>query len=42
MAKDLEGLEKGLKAEIHVDLLRTTLKKILESARPCWNTWILV
>ena len=26
MAKELEGLEEGLKAEIHIDLLRTTLK----------------
>ena len=27
MAKELEGLEKGAKAEIHIDLLRMTLKK---------------
>ena len=27
MAKELEGLEEGPKAEIHIDLLRTTLKK---------------
>ena len=29
MAKDLEGLEEGPKAEIHIDLLRTTLKRYL-------------
>ena len=29
--------------EIHIDLLKTTLKNIkLENARPWWNTWILV
>ena len=28
MAKNLEGLEEGLKVEIHIDLLRTTLKNI--------------
>ena len=28
MAKELEGLEEGLKAKIHIDLLRTALKKI--------------
>ena len=34
MAKDLERLEEGQKAEIHIDLLRTTLKNIkLKSAR---------
>ena len=27
MAKELEGLEKYRKSEIHIDLLRTTLKK---------------
>ena len=27
MAKELEGLEEGLKTEIHINLLRTTLKK---------------
>ena len=27
MTKELEGLEEGLKAEIHIDLLKTTLKK---------------
>ena len=28
MTRELEGLEEGLKAEIHMDLLRKTLKKI--------------
>ena len=28
MTRDLEGLEEDLKAEIHIDLLKTTLKKI--------------
>ena len=27
MARELEGLEQGPKAEIHTDLLKTTLKK---------------
>ena len=27
MAKEFKGLEEGLKAEIHIDLLKTTLKK---------------
>ena len=39
MIKVLEGIEEGPKAEIHIDLLRTTLKHIkLESARPWLNT----
>ena len=28
MTREIEGLEKGLKAEIHIDLLKTTQKKI--------------
>ena len=41
--KRTEGLEEGPKAEIHIDLLKMTLKKIkLENARPWWNTWFLV
>ena len=37
MEKDLEGLEEGPKVEIHVDILKTTLKNIkLENARPRW------
>ena len=41
--KELEGLEEGLKAEILIDLLKTTQKKIkLENARPWWNRWFLV
>ena len=40
MIKELEGLEEGPKAEIHIDLLKTTLK--LENAQPWWNTWFLV
>ena len=39
----LEGLEEGPKAEIHMDLLKTTPKNIkLENARPYCNTWFLV
>ena len=35
MAKELEGLEEGLKPEVHVHLLKTTLKNIkLENVRP--------
>ena len=41
MTRELEGLEEGPKAEIHTDLLKTTLKNIKqENARPWWNTWI--
>ena len=28
MARELEGLEEGPKAEIHIELLKKTLKKI--------------
>ena len=28
MTKELEGLEEGLKAELHIDSLKTTLKNI--------------
>ena len=43
MTKEVEGHEKGQKAEIHNDLLKTTLKNVkLENARPWWNTWFLV
>ena len=28
MTKELEGLEEGLKAEIHIDLFKTTLKNV--------------
>ena len=35
MTRELEGLEEGLKVEIHIDLLKKTLKNIkLENARP--------
>ena len=35
MTRELEGLKKGRKAEIHINLLKTTLKNIkLENARP--------
>ena len=35
MTKELNGLEEGLKAEILIYLLKTTLKNIkLENARP--------
>ena len=33
MTKELEGLEEGSKAEIHIDLLKTTQKNI-----PNWKT----
>ena len=42
MTKELAGIEEGPKAEIHIDLLKTTLKNIkLENAWPWWNTWFL-
>ena len=35
MIKEFEGLGEGLKAKIHIDLLRITLKNIkLDNARP--------
>ena len=35
MTRELEGLEEGPKPEMHIDLLKTTLKNIqLENARP--------
>ena len=35
MTRELEGVEEGLKAEIHTDLLKMTLNKIkFENARP--------
>ena len=35
VTRELEGLEEGPKAEIHIDLLKTTLKNIeLENAGP--------
>ena len=40
MAKELEWLEEGPKVEIHINLLRTTLKKY--HFGKCQNTWILV
>ena len=44
ITRELDGLEEGSEMEIHVDLLRTTLKKNiqLESVRTWWNTWLLV
>ena len=33
MAKEFEGLEKRLKAEMHIDLFRTTLKKYQNGKR---------
>ena len=43
MIREQEGLEEGPKEEIHIDLLKTTLKNIkLENARSWWNTWSLV
>ena len=30
MTRELEGLEEGPKAKIHIDLLKTTLKKIIK------------
>ena len=41
--KELDGLEEGPKAKIHIDSLKTTLEKIkLENAWPRRNTWLLV
>ena len=44
MTRELERLEEGPKGEIHIELLKKTLKNDikLENARPWWNTWILV
>ena len=43
MTKELEGLEEGPKAEIHVNFLKTTNKNIkLANAWPWWNIWFLV
>ena len=43
MTEELEGLEIGPKAEIHIGFLRTTLKNIkLINTRLWWNAWILV
>ena len=43
MVKEIEGLKEWPKTEIHIDLLRMTLKNVeLENDRPWWNTWILV
>ena len=39
MPRELKGLEEGSKAEIHIDLLKTTLKI---SNWKWWNTWFLV
>ena len=42
MAKELEGLEEGPKAEIHIDTLRMTLENIKsENTSSWWITWIL-
>ena len=41
--RELEGLEEGPKAEIHIDLFKTTLKYIkVENDRLWWNTTLLV
>ena len=44
MTRELEGLEVGPKAEIHINLLKNYTKKDikLENTRPWWNTWFLV
>ena len=44
MSKELEGLEEGPKAEIHINLLKTTIKKNikLENARTWWNICFFV
>ena len=43
MTRELEGFEKGLKEEMHINLLKTTPKNTkLENARPWWNAWFLV
>ena len=36
--KKIEGLEEGVKAEIYIDLIKTTEKNIkLENTWPWWN-----
>ena len=43
MTKKLEGIKELPKTEIHIDLLKTTLKNIkLENVRPWLTTWFLV
>ena len=43
MTKELDGLKDGPKAEMHIDLLKLTLKNIkLENVWPRWNTWFLL
>ena len=37
MEKELEGLEEGPKAKIHLDSLRATPKKVLNSKMPGHN-----
>ena len=40
MGKELEELEEGLKAKMHIDSLRTTLKKKYQIGKS--RSWILV
>ena len=43
MTEELERLEEGPKVEIHINLLKTTIRNIkLENVRPWWNTWFVV
>ena len=43
MTRELEGLEEGSKVEIHIDLLKKTLKNIkLENPWSWLNIWLLV
>ena len=43
MTREQEGLREGSKTDIHIDLLKTTLKYMqLENTLPWWDTWFLV
>ena len=41
MTRELEGLEEGLKAEIHTDLLKTTLKKYQTGKRQAMMEYVV-
>ena len=41
MTRELKGLEEGPKAEIHIDLLKTTLKKYLTGKRQAMMEYIV-
>ena len=41
MTRELEGLEEDPKAEIHTDLLKTTLKKYQTGKRPIMSEYMV-